>query len=318
MIIIRSIEEMLMFYTSLGGEQRESINGIHYIFPNQKSNIRFWGELHSFSAADVDFTFEQDTIVRTQFDERYIGIGFSEQGTVETYSQKKQKLNFGQGSNCFVFDSHGPFFMKICGGQRLKFRGLYFQESFFTKNNIPICDSFWRDAKNTINGADIHVPELESIYYRIEQCSLTRIAFDTWLKGVGLEAIGYIINIVQQLSLQQPVYLDDNEIRSVEMAKEMIQKNLKCTPTILDICKSVALNKNKLQAGFRFTEGKSIAEYTRTLRMELALKLLEDETLSMKEVAEKVGYHGISSFYSVFHRTFGETPAAIQKLLITK
>lgn len=36
-----------------------------------------------------------------------------------------------------------------------------------------------------------------------------------------------------------------------------------------------ALNKNKLQKAFQLTEGKSIGEYIRALRMELALELLE-------------------------------------------
>ena len=75
--------------------------------------------------------------------------------------------------------------------------------------------------------------------------------------------------------------------------------------------------KNKLQKGFRLTEGKSVAEYVRTLRMERALDLLEDDTLSIQDVAEKVGYNGISNFYAVFRQTFGDTPAAIQKLLET-
>ena len=54
------------------------------------------------------------------------------------------------------------------------------------------------------------------------------------------------------------------------------------------------------------------------LRMERALDLLEDDTLSIQDVAEKVGYNGISNFYAVFRQTFGDTPAAIQKLLETK
>jgi len=147
---------------------------------------------------------------------------------------------------------------------------------------------------------------------------MTGLGFDTWLKGIGLEAAGHLISLVQQLSQQQPVYLDNGEIHAVEQAKKIIETNLKHTPTILEICKKVGVNKNKLQEGFRLTEGKSVAEYTRTLRMKRALDLLENGTLSIAEVAETVGYHGISNFYAVFQRTFGSTPAAIQKMLGAK
>ena len=47
------------------------------------------------------------------------------------------------------------------------------------------------------------------------------------------------------------------------------------TSTILELSKSVALNKNKLQKAFQLTEGKSIGEYIRALRMALALELLD-------------------------------------------
>lgn len=237
---------------------------------------------------------------------------------MEAYTQRDQTIHFGEGVNCFVFDSPVPFFMKVPGGQRLRFQGLYFQEQFFAENNIPLYDSFWKDAKNTIHGADLHAPELVSIYRRIEQCRLTGLAFDTWLKGFGLEAAGYLIDLVQQLSAQPPVYLDENEIRAVEKAKTILQASLKHPPAVIDLCRKVGVNKNKLQKGFRLTEGKSVAEYVRTLRMERALDLLEDDTLSIQDVAEKVGYNGISNFYAVFRQTFGDTPAAIQKLLETK
>ena len=318
MITIHSIEEMLMFYTSVGGIRKESVNGFSYIFPERQSSVRFWGELHGFSAANADFTYPQDTIVRTQFSQRYIGVGISEQGTVQTYTQKNQILHFREGVNCFVFDSPVPFFMKVPGGQCLRFQGLYFQEAFFTENNIPLYDSFWRDAKNTINGADLHAPELVSIYRRIEQCRLTGSAFDTWLKGLGFEAAGYLIGLVQHLSSLPPVYLDDSELQAAERAKKIIRADLKNTLSIPDICKKVGVNKNKLQMVFRLTEGKSVAEYIRTLRMEKALDLLEDNTLSINAVAAAVGYHGISNFYAVFQRTFGDTPAAIQKMIGTK
>ena len=52
--------------------------------------------------------------------------------------------------------------------------------------------------------------------------------------------------------------------------------------------------------------------------MERALDLLEDDTLSIQEVAKEVGYNGISNFYAVFRQTFGDTPAVIQKLLRMK
>lgn len=198
--------------------------------------------------------------------------------------------------------------MRIQGGQRIRFRALYFWESFFIENDISLPDSFWQDAKNSIGQTILHAPELESIYQRIERCRLTGAVFDTWLRGQGLSAAAYILDLVQQYSSHQPVYLDHSDLMAIENAKALIKASLKNTPTIPELCKSVGMNKNKLQRGFRLTEGKSIAEYIRILRMERALDLLEDSTLSILEVAKEVGYHGVSNFYHTFQQTFWETP----------
>ena len=76
-------------------------------------------------------------------------------------------------------------------------------------------------------------------------------------------------------------------------------------PSILDLCKRVAMNKNKLQKAFQLTEGKSIGEYVRTLRIEQALELLEQSDMTVQEIAAAIRYHGVSNFYHTFQQKFG-------------
>ena len=152
---------------------------------------------------------------------------------------RKSEMKSRNGIDCYVFNSPVPLFMKISGGQRLRFRGMYFQESFFRENNVSLYDSFWEDAKQSLTCNEIHSPELLSVYRRIENCPLAGDAF-------------------------------------------------------------------------QLTEGKSIGEYIRALRMELALELLEKSDMSTGDIAKAVGYHGVSNFYHIFQQRFGETPQAVQ------
>ena len=76
-----------------------------------------------------------------------------------------------------------------------------------------------------------------------------------------------------------------------------------------------AMNKNKLQKAFQLTEGKSIGEYVRTLRMEQALELLEQSNMTVQEIAAAIGYHGVSNFYHAFQQKFGSTPQAVRDML---
>ena len=122
-------------------------------------------------------------------------------------------------------------------------------------------------------------------------------------------------DLVQKYTSAPPVYLSEDEIAAVLQAKRLIKENIGSVPTILELSKRVALNKNKLQKAFQLTEGKSVGEYIRTLRMERALELLEKSDLNTSEIAKAVGYHGVSNFYRAFQQKFGETPQAVRVLL---
>ena len=291
MITIHNIDETLLFYGSLGAEQKEIGNCTLFTFFDKTSYVRFWGDLHGFCVASVDVIFPKDIVFRSQIQQRYIGIGFTEEGQMI------------------------PLFMKISGGQRLRFRGMYFQESFFRENNVSLYDSFWEDAKQSLTCNEIHSPELLSVYRRIENCPLAGDAFQLWMRGQGLTAASYLLDLMQRYTSASPVYLSEDEIAAVLQAKRLIKENIGSVPTILELSKSVALNKNKLQKAFQLTEGKSIGEYIRALRMELALELLEKSDMSTGDIAKAVGYHGVSNFYHIFQQRFGETPQAVRVLL---
>lgn len=88
MITIRSIEETLRFYGSFGASQKDMGNGLCFTFPDQRSYVRFWGDLHGFCVASVDFTPPEDVVFRSQIQQRYLGIGFHEEGRYLSYMKK--------------------------------------------------------------------------------------------------------------------------------------------------------------------------------------------------------------------------------------
>lgn len=315
MITIHNVDETLLFYGSLGAERKEIGNCTAFTFFDETSHVRFWGDLRGFCVASVDVVYPKDMVIRSQIQQRYIGISFTEEGQVVSYNRKAAVRESRNGIDCYVFNSPVPLFMKISGGQRLRFRGMYFQESFFRENNVALYDSFWEDAKRSLAFNELHSPELLSIYRRIEKCPLTGEAFRLWMRGQGLTAAGYLLDLVHRYASAPPVHLSEEEIAAVLQAKKLIQEHMGNVPTILALCKSVALNKNKLQKAFQLTEGKSVGEYIRTLRMERALELLEKSDMHTGEIAKAVGYHGISNFYHAFQQKFGETPQAVREML---
>ena len=119
MVTIRNIDETFRFYGSFGAKQMDVGNGTCFTFPDN-SYIRFWGDLHGFCVAAVDFTPPEDAIFRSQIQQRYLGIGFHEEGHYVSYIRKSDARYSTSGISCFVFHSPAPHFLKLTGGQRLR------------------------------------------------------------------------------------------------------------------------------------------------------------------------------------------------------
>ena len=215
MVTIRNIDETFRFYGSFGADRQKTGNGTRFTFPDKSSYIRFWGDLHDFCVAAVDFTPPEDVIFRSQIHQRYLGIGFHEEGRYLSYMRKSDVRESTAGINCFVLNSPAPHFLKLAKGQRLRFHGMYFQEQFFQENNVLLYGSFWEDAKCSIGSGEIHSPELIEIYQRIERCPLIGEPFQIWMRGQGLAAAGFLLELVHRYSATQPVYLSEAELAAV-------------------------------------------------------------------------------------------------------
>ena len=105
MITIHNVDETLLFYGSLGAERKEVGNGILFTFFDKTSYVRFWGDLHGFCVASVDVIFPKDIVFRSQIQQRYIGIGFTEEGQMISYNRKSEMRKSRNGIDCYVFNS---------------------------------------------------------------------------------------------------------------------------------------------------------------------------------------------------------------------
>ena len=131
MIVIHNIEEMFKFYVSLGGKREATANGFFYRFHDSGSYIRFWGNLRGFSAASADFIYPEDIVIRTQLTERYLGVGFSESGSIQTYQNKKQTRRFDGGGDRQIYYSPLSLFLCSKRGERPSLSPFFFSGRIF-------------------------------------------------------------------------------------------------------------------------------------------------------------------------------------------
>lgn len=80
-----------------------------------------------------------------------------------------------------------------------------------------------------------------------------------------------------------------------------------------NIALSLGLNRSYLTRLFKEATGYSLQEYLLTYRMKMAVKLMEDESLSINQLAENVGYSDPFTFSKAFKRHFGKSPSEYRK-----
>ena len=80
------------------------------------------------------------------------------------------------------------------------------------------------------------------------------------------------------------------------------------------LCELLGIGKTQLYKLSKQLYGCGVAEHVRSLRMELAKKLLrENGDLSLSAVADRCGYYDYNYFISVFSRCNGCSPGAYRK-----
>ncbi|MBO4633439.1 MAG: helix-turn-helix domain-containing protein [Lentisphaeria bacterium] len=83
--------------------------------------------------------------------------------------------------------------------------------------------------------------------------------------------------------------------------------------SISELCRQVNLSESRFLHLFKQETGISPREYWLKLRLELVLRMLEDTSLSIPEIADETGFIDRSHLSRVIKARFGLTPAAIRK-----
>jgi two-component system, response regulator YesN len=95
----------------------------------------------------------------------------------------------------------------------------------------------------------------------------------------------------------------------VEKAKEIVAAALDNSEFSMDdVAARLFISPNYLRSLFKQQLGESFVEYLTRIRMEKAQKLLDDATLKIHNIAEKVGYLDQHYFSMCFKKYFGLTP----------
>ncbi len=104
------------------------------------------------------------------------------------------------------------------------------------------------------------------------------------------------------------------ESRPIIQAKRYIQQHYQETVRLEDVSNAVGFNATYFSALFKKETGQNFMDYLTEMRINKAKELLCDDTLSVQDVVERVGYRDLKYFSRLFKKTTGVSPSDYKKL----
>lgn len=109
-------------------------------------------------------------------------------------------------------------------------------------------------------------------------------------------------------NVQLPESLSQADIRKIHKLSYFIVENISEDLTVKKLAMEVGLSPKKLQLGFKLLYSKSVNEYVRQHKLEIARDLIKNTDASISEVVYKIGYKSRSYFSKIFHEYYGMLP----------
>lgn len=138
--------------------------------------------------------------------------------------------------------------------------------------------------------------------------------YQGWTKRIYLESkcLELVALKLEQITEEQrlrcPQPLKPDDVERIYYARDILLCHLDRPPSLLELARQVGLNDYKLKLGFRQVFGTTAFGYLHEVRMERSCQLLRENCMSVKEVAQAVGYANQSRFAAAFRKRFGVNP----------
>lgn len=230
-----------------------------------------------------------------QFNEGNYQLEVSEENSLLLYNtQKDLPLNLRVSPNSWLLS----IVMTI-----RKFHSLFSSEA----NYIPFLSDENKEKK--YYSQEVVTPTIAVVLSQIMNYNLHPSIKELYIKGKIYELISLYFNKTPDADLEQcPFLADEDNVRRIRMAKEIMISRMAEPPTLVELSKEIGLSLKKLKEGFKQIYGDSVYGFLFDYKMEYARKMLETGNHNVNEVGLKVGYSTASHFITSFKKKYGTTP----------
>ena len=152
-------------------------------------------------------------------------------------------------------------------------------------------------------------PMIAVILNQMYQQSLNLTMYKLYLRGKVFELMSLYFSKDKEMDIEQcPFLSDDNNIKKIKKAKEIIISRMIEPPTLQELAKEVDISLKKLKQCFKQVYGASVFSFLIDYKMQVSKRLLSSGNYNVNEVALRVGYSTATHFINAFKKKFGTTP----------
>ena len=152
-------------------------------------------------------------------------------------------------------------------------------------------------------------PAIAVVLSQIMNYNLHPSIKELYIKGKVYELISLYFNRTEDADMEQcPFLVDEDNIKRIRRAKEIIIARMAEPPTLVELAQEVGLSLKRLKEGFKQIYGDTVFSFLFDFKMEYARKMLESGKYNVNEVGLKVGYSTGSHFIAAFRKRYGTTP----------
>ncbi len=152
-------------------------------------------------------------------------------------------------------------------------------------------------------------PAIAVILSQIINYNLHPSVRDLYMRSKVYELMALYFNrSVDADSENCPFLVDEDNVRRIRKAKEIIIAQMAEPPTLAELSEEIGLSLKKLKEGFKQVYGEPVYGFLFEYKMDYARKMLESGQYNVNEVGHRVGYSTASHFISAFKKKYGTTP----------
>ena len=129
------------------------------------------------------------------------------------------------------------------------------------------------------------------------------------LAGRLAELVAYALEaMLHQHEARTAVLPRRRDLDLARAAQTRLDRDYRRPPNFADLAREIGTSQNKLKSVFKQAFGLTMADYCLERRVREAQQLLMEATLTIAQVAERVGYEHQSSFTAAFRNQVGMSP----------